>query len=75
VQRSPGPAQIRAARALIRWSAPELADQAAVGVTTVRRAELTASATALTRANDLAIRRTQLCRQSCEEGSVSADVS
>jgi hypothetical protein len=51
-------AQIRAARALIRWSAQELATQAAIGVTTVRRAEVTASATALTRANDLAIRRT-----------------
>ena len=51
-------AQIRAARALIRWSAQELANQSAVGVTTIRRAELTASATALTRANDLAIRRT-----------------
>jgi hypothetical protein len=51
-------AQIRAARALIRWSAQELATQASVGVTTIRRAELTASATALTRANDLAIRRT-----------------
>ena len=51
-------AQIRAARALIRWSAQELANQSAVGVTTIRRAELTVSATALTRANDLAIRRT-----------------
>ena len=51
-------AQIRAARALIRWSAQELANQSAVGVTTIRRAELTASATVLTRANDLAIRRT-----------------
>jgi hypothetical protein len=61
VKASPMPltsAQIRAARALIRWSAQELATQAAIGVTTVRRAELTASATALTRANDLAIRRT-----------------
>lgn len=51
-------AQIRAARALVRWSALELAHQSAVGVTTIRRAELTASATVLTRANDLAIRRT-----------------
>jgi hypothetical protein len=61
VKASPIPltsAQIRAARALIRWSAQELANQSAVGVTTIRRAELTASATVLTRANDLVIRRT-----------------
>jgi hypothetical protein len=51
-------AQIRAARALIRWSAQELADASAVGVTTIRRAELTANETKLTRVNDQAIRRT-----------------
>ena len=34
-------AQIRAARALIRWSAQELANASSVGVTTIRRAELT----------------------------------
>ena len=50
-------AQIRAARALIRWSAQELADASSVGVTTIRRAELTQSETKLTRANDQAIRR------------------
>ena len=50
-------AQIRAARALIRWSAQELADASAVGVTTIRRAELTDSETKLTRVNDQAIRR------------------
>ena len=50
-------AQIRAARALIRWSAQQLADASAVGVTTIRRAELTASETKLTRVNDHAIRR------------------
>jgi transcriptional regulator with XRE-family HTH domain len=50
-------AQIRAARALIRWSALQLAERTAVGVTTIRRAELTASATKLTRVNDQAIRR------------------
>ena len=50
-------AQIRAARALIRWSAEELARHCAVSVTTVRRAELMPSKTALTRANDQAIRR------------------
>ena len=50
-------AQIRAARALIRWSAQQLAEKTAVGVTTIRRAELTASETKLTRVNDQAIRR------------------
>jgi hypothetical protein len=50
-------AQIRAARALIRWSAEDLARHSAVSVTTIRRAELMPSATALTRANDQAIRR------------------
>jgi hypothetical protein len=50
-------AQIRAARALIRWSALQLAEKTAVGVTTIRRAELTASETKLTRVNDQAIRR------------------
>jgi len=50
-------AQIRAARALIRWSALQLAKATEVGVTTIRRAELTASETKLTRVNDQAIRR------------------
>ena len=50
-------AQIRAARALIRWSAEQLAKHTEVGVTTIRRAELTASVTKLTRVNDQAIRR------------------
>jgi hypothetical protein len=50
-------AQIRAARALIRWSAEDLAKASALGVATIRRAELRDSATKLTAANDLAIRR------------------
>jgi hypothetical protein len=50
-------AQIRAARALVRWSALQLANESAVGVTTIRRAELTGSETKLTRVNDQAIRR------------------
>jgi transcriptional regulator with XRE-family HTH domain len=50
-------AQIRAARALIRWSAEDLARQSTVSVTTIRRAELKPSATVMTRANDQAIRR------------------
>ena len=49
-------AQIRAARALIRWTAEDLARETALSVTTVRRAELTESETALTHANDRAIR-------------------
>lgn len=50
-------AQIRAARALLRWSARELANESSVGVTTIRRAELTESETSLTAANNLALRR------------------
>lgn len=34
-------AQIRAGRAIVRWSASELAEQAQIGVMTVRRAEST----------------------------------
>jgi transcriptional regulator with XRE-family HTH domain len=49
-------AQIRAARALIRWTAEDLARETTLSVTTIRRAELTASQTALTSANDRAIR-------------------
>ncbi len=51
-------AQIRAARALIRWSAEELAEVSEIGVSTIRRAELEPSETKLTRANDQVIRRT-----------------
>jgi hypothetical protein len=50
-------AQIRAARALIRWTADELAAASALSVATIRRAELKESETALTTANDLAVRR------------------
>ena len=50
-------AQIRAARALLRWSAEELARESLVGANTIRRAETAEEATALTAANDLAIRR------------------
>jgi transcriptional regulator with XRE-family HTH domain len=51
-------AQIRAARALIGWSAAELAKATALGVNTIRRAEAVGSATSLTAANEMAIRRT-----------------
>jgi transcriptional regulator with XRE-family HTH domain len=50
-------AQIRAARSLIRWTAEDLAAASALSVATVRRAELKEIETALTMANDLAIRR------------------
>jgi len=51
-------AQIRAARSLIRWTADDLASASALSVATIRRAELSQRKTALTSANDLAIRRT-----------------
>ena len=47
--------QIRAARALLKWSAHELARESTLGVNTIRRAEV-GEATVLTVANDLAIR-------------------
>jgi hypothetical protein len=50
-------AQMRAARALIRWSADDLARETALSVTTIRRAELTEDETSMTAANDLAVRR------------------
>ncbi len=50
-------AQLRAGRALIRWSAEDLARASAVGLTTIRRAELTDSETSMTAANDIAVRR------------------
>jgi transcriptional regulator with XRE-family HTH domain len=49
-------AQIRAGRALIRWSAEDLARASTISVATIRRAELTEGQTSLTAANDLAIR-------------------
>ena len=50
-------AQIRAARALLRWRAQDLARESSVGVATIRRAELTDDMTSMTAANDLAVRR------------------
>jgi len=49
-------AQIRAARALLRWSAVDLARQSRLGVNTIRRAEVADERTSLTAANELAIR-------------------
>jgi hypothetical protein len=49
--------QIRAARALLRWRAEDLARESAVGVATIRRAELTEDETSMTAPNDLSVRR------------------
>ena len=50
-------AQIRAARALVKWSAAQLAKASVLGANTIRRAEVADGETALTAANDQAIRR------------------
>jgi hypothetical protein len=50
-------AQIRAGRALLRWSADDLAKQSVLSVATIRRAELAEDQTVMTAANDLAVRR------------------
>jgi hypothetical protein len=49
--------QIRAARALLRWSADDLARRSSLGLNTIKRAELAEDRTSLTAANDLAVRR------------------
>ncbi len=49
--------QIRAARALLRWRAEDLARESAVGVATIRRAELAEQETSMTAPNDSAVRR------------------
>ena len=50
-------AQIRAARALLRWSAEVLSRQSSVSLRTIQRAELADGKTNLTVANNLAVRR------------------
>ena len=50
-------AQLRAARALLRWSAQELAEASKVGVATIRRVEVIDGDIPVTSANELAIRR------------------
>jgi transcriptional regulator with XRE-family HTH domain len=47
--------QIRAARALLGWTANDLSRQSSVSLRTIQRAEL--AETSMTAANDLAIRR------------------
>ena len=48
--------QIRAARAILRWSAEDLSRRSSVSLRTIRRAELAEHQTTLTAANDLAVR-------------------
>ena len=48
--------QIRAARALLRWRAEDLARESRVGVATIRRWELADAGTSLTGPNDMALR-------------------
>ena len=50
-------AQIRAARALIRWSAADLAREANLGLATIRRAEVVDGPLPMTSANEMAVRR------------------
>jgi DNA-binding XRE family transcriptional regulator len=49
--------QIRAARALLRWTVDDLAREAALGRNTILRAEVADDQTSLTVANNLAVRR------------------
>ena len=49
--------QIRAARALVKWTVEDLAREAALGRNTILRAEVADDHTSLTAANDLALRR------------------
>jgi len=48
--------QIRAARALVKWSAEDLSLNSSVSLRTIRRAELAERHTSMTAPNDLAIR-------------------
>lgn len=48
--------QIRAARALLKWTAQDVADAANIGVATVRRAEKEENEMTITIANRLAIK-------------------
>ena len=50
-------AQIRAARALLRWAAADLVRELGVSLATIHRAELVDGKTAMTVANASAIRR------------------
>lgn len=49
--------QIRAARALLRWSAADLAKASTVGANTIRRAEVEDGILSMTAANQRAVRQ------------------
>ena len=49
--------QIRAARALLRWSAVDLANASSVGANTIRRAEVEDGILSMTAANQRAVRQ------------------
>jgi transcriptional regulator with XRE-family HTH domain len=51
-------AQIRAARALLDWSAEDLARESSLGLATIRRAENSKNEISMTAANNLSVRRT-----------------
>jgi hypothetical protein len=50
-------AQLRAARALLRWSAADLAQRSKVGVATIRRVEVIEGHLPVTLPNEAALRR------------------
>jgi hypothetical protein len=50
-------AQLRAARALLRWSAADLAQRSKVGVATIRRVEVIEGELSVTLPNEAALRR------------------
>ena len=50
-------AQMRAARALLRWSALDLAKASRVGVATIRRVEVVEGEIPVTQANEAALRQ------------------
>ena len=50
-------AQMRAARALLRWSALDLAKASKVGVATIRRVEVVEGEIPVTDANEVALRK------------------
>jgi hypothetical protein len=56
LERKISSAQMRAARALLRWSALDLASASKVGVATIRRAEVVDGEIPATLANETAIR-------------------
>jgi hypothetical protein len=57
MSRSISSAQLRAARALLRWSALDLAKASKVGVATIRRVEVVEGEIPVTLANEAALRR------------------